>query len=235
MGDLSKSQKLLLAAGHITNDRLKNNHGTEFTAEDLTVQAHRLFPADFSMKGYHEHPDSNRVFTQLMGKKAVLVATRGWFEKTGVKQWRLTSKGLDAWKEISEKDHDNAIVFERSERQEEEGLVRLLTSTAYKLFKDDKQDEITFHQFCLFAGLLATDNLQKFEEKQKSLRYLVDKFREKGSSGMGVSVFMGNHNKTFSNQDLLDLYNLYNSLNEEYRDKLDQWREKLKGRKERPR
>src|SRR3990172_10780352 len=98
MAELSKAEKLLVAAG-----RLTANGQTEFSAEDLAVQAHKEFPHDFSMKGHLEYPDSNVVFTQVMGKKAPLIV-RGWLEKTGTKQYRLTPKGED---DLNQLEFDN--------------------------------------------------------------------------------------------------------------------------------
>ncbi len=96
MSGLSKAEKLLVAAG-----RLADKGETGFSAEDLAVQAHEEFPHDFSMKGHIKHPDSNAVFTQVMGKKAPLIV-RGWLEKTGAKQYRLTAKGID---DLSQLEH----------------------------------------------------------------------------------------------------------------------------------
>src|SRR5947208_3659448 len=95
MKSISKAEKLLSAAAALASE----GRG-EFTAEDLIVRAHRLFPDDFSLKGYREYPDSNSVLTQVMGIKAPLIV-RGWLEKTGAKQYRLTPKGSHDLSELA--------------------------------------------------------------------------------------------------------------------------------------
>ena len=85
---LTVPQKLLLAA---LEARKKS---PTFTAEDLVVQAWKLYPDTFGLSGYGDrYPDSNRVLTNIMGTKGM--RGKGWLRKVGEKQYRLTS----AWSE----------------------------------------------------------------------------------------------------------------------------------------
>ncbi len=216
MPELSKAEKLLVAAGLLTSEGR-----TEFSAEDLVVRAHREFPRDFSMKGYPECPDSNVVLTQIMGRKAPLIV-RGWLEKTGTKQYRLTPKGLD---ELNHLEHgQSGTVNVRLGRPLEEDLARLLGSTAYELFKSGQQDQITFHQFCRFAGLSARDKWQKVRGKLSSLEHVVSEARKLGESGDGVNIWVGDHNEKFSSDDLRMLEPLFRFLMEHFGREMDEWR-----------
>lgn len=216
MAQLSKAEKLLVAAGHLVE-----KGQTDFSAEDLAVEAHKLFPHDFAMKGHPQHPDSNIVFTQVMGKKAPLIV-RGWLEKTGTKQYRLTSKGLSGIEALGLVDLDIASV--RLDRKFEDSLARLLTSSAYQLFKDGKESDITFHQFCRFANLSARDKWQKVCGKLKSLEYIVQEAAKIGRSGEGISIYVGNHNEKISPEDLLLLDALFRLLPQRFRNEMEEWK-----------
>lgn len=220
MKPLSKTEKLLRAAGALAMEGR-----SEFTAEDLIVWAHRLFPDDFSLKGYREHPDSNLILTQVMGIKAPLIV-RGWLEKTGTKKYRLTSKGL----------HDLSLVVEASteasdsvggavsiERKQDEAIGRLLTSTAFELFRQDRANEITFHQFCRFIGLSARDRWQRIAGRMASVKHLIEEARRLRESGHSLRVHL-EHNYTFTSDDLRLLPALHDYLVDKFRSEMDQWR-----------
>lgn len=221
MAQLSKAEKLLVAAGALA----KNGH-SEFTAEDLVVQAHREFPDDFSLKGYRECPDSNVVLTQIMGKKAHLLV-RGWLEKIGIKQYRLTPKGLDDLPDLG--GSESTIVNRRIERNFEEGLARLLTFAAFQLFKSRQQDRITFHQFCRFAGLSARDKWQKVAGKLRLLEHLVGKAKVMGESGEGLNIYVGNHNETYDPDELRLLAALLEYLMTQFRKQMVEWEQHASG------
>ena len=63
---LSLAEEVLLAA-----EDLDLNGQSPLTAEDIVVAAWRKFPDSFSMEGHAQYPDSNRVYTKLMGKKGL--------------------------------------------------------------------------------------------------------------------------------------------------------------------
>lgn len=220
MKSVSKAEKLLAAAG-----ALASVGKGEFTAEDLIVQAHRLFPDDFALKGYREHPDSNAVLTQVMGIKAPLIV-RGWLEKTGTKQYRLTPKGMHDLAELTAESDDSAVAAEAAvsiERKQDEAIGRLMTSTAFELFKQSHASEITFHQFCRFIGLSARDKWQRVAGRLEAVKHLIDEARRLGEGGQGLRVHL-EHNYTFTSDDLRLLPALYEDLLSRFRKEMDQWR-----------
>ena len=85
-------EKLLLSAYELELDGKK-----PFTAEDLVVSSWQNFPDAFGLQGYRDsegnllHPDSNRVFAEIMGSKPI--RKRGLLIKVGVKQYQLTEAG----------------------------------------------------------------------------------------------------------------------------------------------
>lgn len=220
MKSLSKAEKLLAAAG-----ALASAGRGEFTAEDLIVQAHRLFADDFALKGYKEHPDSNAVLTQVMGIKAPLIV-RGWLEKTGTKQYRLTPKGMHDLAELTAESEDSAVTSEAAvsiERKQDEAIGRLMTSTAFELFKQGRANEITFHQFCRFIGLSARDKWQRVAGRLEAVKHLIDEARHLGEGGQGLRVHL-ERNYTFTSDDLRLLPALYEDLLNRFRKEMDQWR-----------
>ena len=220
MNPLSKADKLLVAAAALASDG-----NSEFTAEDLIVRAHALFPGDFSLKGYREFPDSNAVLTQVMGIKAPLII-RGWVEKTGTKRYRVTPKGLHDLSDRTGDQASSAIATEAVvsiERKQDESIGRLLTSTAFDWYKSGRADEITFHHFCRFIGLSARDKWQRVAGRIKAVEHLIDEARQIGEGGQGLKVFL-ERLYTFEADDLRLLPALYAYLTDRFRKEMDQWR-----------
>jgi len=216
MNRLSRAEKLLIAAGSITSDGK-----TIFTSEDMVVKVWELFREDFSLKGHEDHPDSNLVLTQVMGKKAPLI-TRGWLEKVGAKQYRLTSKGLH---DLQNLDRSEATPQIRVPRTLEDSLGPLLTSAAYELWRDSKREAITFYQFCRFAGLSAGDKWQKVTGKLQQVQYLADQAANIGHAGESVRLHVGKRNYVFSPGDLLELERMLQFLQEKFKREMDDWRQ----------
>ncbi|TRZ92588.1 hypothetical protein D4R89_01050 [bacterium] len=221
MAELSKAEKLLVAACLLSSDGQ-----TVFSAEDLIVRAFQTFPQDFSLKGYPKYPDSNVVLTQVMGKKAPLIV-RGWLEKTGVKQYRLMPKGLDDRNQLEH--GQGGIINVRLERLLEESLARLLKSASFELFKSGQQEQITFNQFCRFAGLSARDKWQKIQNKLASVRHTVEEARKLGESGEGANIWVGGHNETVSDDDLRMLDPLLKFLMQRFKHEMDEWKRNALG------
>lgn len=217
---LSKTEKLLCAAAILAKEGQE-----EFSAEDLAVQAHKMFPQDFSLKGHPEYPDSNVVFIQVMGRKAPLII-RGWLEKTGTKQYRLTAKGADDLNRLEGYQSTGNV---RLGRPLEDGLARLLTSAACELYAAGREQEITFHQFCRFSELSARDRWQKVRGKLTSLEHLVGEARKLGEAGEVASIWIRDHNERVSPEQLRLLEPLLSYLMDRFKSEMTEWKRKALG------
>lgn len=211
----SRAEKLLIAAASLAAEGKET-----FTAEDLVVKAWLLFREDFSLKGYDDHPDSNLVLIQVMGTKAPLI-TRGWLEKVGAKQYRLTSKGLY---DLQNLDRSEATPQIRIPRSLEESLGPLLISAAYDLWKDSRRDDITFYQFCRFVGLSAGDKWQKVLGRVEQVQYVVEQAANLGAAGETVRVHAGKRNYVLTPSDLIELRHMFVVLMERFRGEMDDWK-----------
>lgn len=214
MVELTKAQKLLVAAG-----RLAQTGNADFTAEDLVVAAHKAFPADFSMKGYPEHPDSNAVYTQFMGKSAALIV-RGWLQKVGPKRYRLTPKGLD---DLNGLEGQESISTARLERHRDEDVGGLLTATSFDLAREGRADEITFHQYCRFIGLGASDKWQAVKGKLTNAYYHADELTRLGVAGQPLRIFYKNKSMRFDPDDLRLVRPLLDQLAARFKPEMDEW------------
>lgn len=215
--DLSRAEKLLIAAGSIVA-----GGKTVFSTEDLVVEAWRLFPAAFSLKGYTDYPDSNLVLTHVMGKRAPLIV-RGWLEKVGAKQYRLTAKGAYDVEGIQHSAAEAPTQI-RIERPLEDTLGPLLISAAYQLWRDGRGEEITFYHFSRFAGLSAGDKWQKVVGKLEQVAHRVDQATKMGTSGESVRIHHGKRNYVFSPEDLFELANMFQCLQQKFKQEMDAWK-----------
>ena len=219
---MSKAEMLLLAGYDLTL-----NGRDEFGIEDLVVAAHRRFGAEFALKGYPQHPDSNSVFTQVMGKKARVIVN-GWLEKTGTKKYKITAKGLYDAERLRGEDASVQVTTQLA-RGTEEGLGRLFTSQAYELFANGKGDEITFHQFSRFAELSARDKWQRVQGKLSTIDHLASEARRLGEAGETIRMHFRGTNYTFNPQELRSLEALVSFLSAKFRAEMLEWERNATG------
>lgn len=215
MSPLSKAEKLLVAAG-----RLVTAGKIEFSSEDLVVSAYETYPDEFAMKGYPQFPDSNPVLTQIMGKKAVVIV-RGWIEKVGTKKYRLTPKGLD---DLNELQGGQNVEHEKLDRLRDEVMGSLLTSAAFKLATEGKEEEITFHQYCRLVGLTAGDTWQAVQGKLTHAAHTADEADRIGQANRPLRMFVKGRTMTFEPKDLVSLKLLLSHLAERFKPQMDEWR-----------
>lgn len=102
--DVGLRQQVLLAALECTGGDLRQI----FTAEDLLLAAWRRDPMAWGLRGYEtEHPDSERIYTELdrvsIGGRNVRggLVGLGFLEKIRQRTYRLTPTGLAAASEVA--------------------------------------------------------------------------------------------------------------------------------------
>ncbi|HVZ35481.1 MAG TPA: hypothetical protein VG963_23805 [Polyangiaceae bacterium] len=219
MDKLSVVEQLLVAAGD-----LAAAGKPEFTAEDLVVRAHERFPEAFSLRGYPQFPDSNRVLTKIMGKENPLF-TRGWLEKTGSKMYRLTAKGLHDLQELDPSAHAASI---RIDKPLEEQLGRLLASTAFEMFAEDREQDVTFHHFTRFVGLAVSDKLQVLRGKLRSTSHAVEQAVKLGESNQTLSLTFRAGTRDVTPRELLMLGAAWTFLQKKFKVEMEEWEAKIK-------
>jgi len=221
MMELTIALKLLVAVG-----KLSDSGKLTFSAEDIAVKAHELYCEEFALKGYPQFPNSNKVYTQLMGKSAPLIV-RGWLEKVGSKLYRLTSKGVS---DLNAIDADGAYERRlRVERLLDDEYGRILKSDVFTLFCDGQQESIIFYQFCRFAGLSAGDKWQTVENRLKRLTHSVKEIVKLGESGQRLTIRFRGTNYSFTPDDLRSVGALYKFLLEKFQPQLDEWKKNVLG------
>ncbi len=120
---LTVAQKILLAAhrlelaGHAVN-----------SADDLAVEAWKVDPPTFCLKGYPQYPNNNAVYATVMGKRGL--AALGWLDKTAPKQYRLSVQGRKEVARLTNGGGRQPLPRVQPTRPEEEHLSRLLQSRA---------------------------------------------------------------------------------------------------------
>lgn len=140
--ELSLDEKVLLAAYELEDNKVP------FTAEDLVLAAWKKFPDAFGLEGYGaQFPDSNRVFTKIMGKRGL--KGKGWLLKAGEKLYQLSDAGRLYAKSILGEESSSSL---RStlDRRHKETLQRLLGSKAVQKVKADDYDNVIFVDACSF-------------------------------------------------------------------------------------
>ncbi len=169
---LTVSEKLILAAVD-----LEENQGPPFSAEDLVVRAWQMFPATFGLAGYNDedgspqYPDSNRVFSEIMGSKPI--RKRGLIQKVGRKQYRLTESGREFAGLIgkrTEKGTEKATLSRETKRE----VKHLLGTRAFEKFRDGREESITFYDACAFWGISPRSSATNFSARREHVRAMID-------------------------------------------------------------
>lgn len=159
---LTKAERLLLAGAH-----LEERGERPFSAEDLVVEAWTRYPDVFALEGYPEYPDSNRVYAEVMGSKAL--RSRGWMVKVGEKRYqlseagRLVAEGL-GWAAPAE--GPSRADLSRSRKII---VARLLSSRAAEKARMDSTDAIVFADACGFWDISPRSDAKTLEARLKTV------------------------------------------------------------------
>lgn len=172
---LTVPEKLLIAALEA------RKRTATFTAEDLVVEAWRLYPDTFGLSGYADkYPDSNRVLTNIMGTKGM--RGKGWLRKVGEKQYRLTSAGLSDGEALllrgsSQGAGETPSTYLRAEldRQTAAALDRLLSTGAAQKALDGRPETVTFHDACGFWDITTRSNANTLNTRLTDATVLLDR------------------------------------------------------------
>jgi hypothetical protein len=215
---LTVPEKLLLAALAV-----REVHAT-FSAEDLVVQAWKLYPDTFGLSGYSgQYPDSNRVLTNIMGTKGM--RGKGWLRKVGEKQYQLTSTGLASGEtllsgkpEIGPEQPSTALRAEL-DRQTAAALMRIFGTPAARKWLNNERDTLTFNDACGFWDITVRSNANTLQSRLADVRTVLERATEatkvgKASEGLKLS------NTVITAHQLDAMMSLHSQLQAQFRSEL---------------
>jgi len=130
--------------------RLSKGKARPLKYEDIVVEAFKLFPDEFALRGYPAYPDSSDIHKPLYG-----ILKKKGFIRAANKTFTLTSRGTEIASQLRS-NAGAAIKAERSgdrmSRDVKLELERMLACDAYKLFVEGKQERILDTDFFRFLG-----------------------------------------------------------------------------------
>ena len=157
------AEKLVLAAAEI-----ESSGKSPFTAEHLVVSAWRMFPDAFGLKGY-EHPDSNRVYAEIMGSKPI--RKRGYLQKTGEKRYSLTDSGRQLASQLKRLATPREAKKAAVAREVIDHIKSLLTCKAFSKHIKNSDANLTFLDACTFWGITSRSSAVQLDGKQTNLEH----------------------------------------------------------------
>jgi hypothetical protein len=157
-----RPEKILVAMFRVTEGKIK-----PLNYEDIVVEAFKLFPDEFALRGYPQYPDSSDIHKPLYGplkrKGLVMVAN---------KRFSLTQRGLEfarslietAGTKIEEQRDPNRLP---PDVRDEVNL--MLKSDAVAFFKDGQQSKIIDTDFYTFIGCTVRTERNLFIGRMKTI------------------------------------------------------------------
>jgi hypothetical protein len=140
-----RPEKILVAMHRLSNGTTKM-----LKYEDIVVEAFKVFPDEFALRGHCEYPDSSDVHKPLYG-----VLKRSGLVRAAHKMFGLTPKGVQTSERLITKagaSLDEARSPDRMTRDVEIEVDRMVTSDAVRFFMDGKRDKILDTDFYNFIG-----------------------------------------------------------------------------------
>lgn len=206
MARVTVSDKLLIAAM-----RLERAGKRPFSAEDLVVAAWEAFPDAFGLSGYGgDHPDSNRVFVEIMGSKPI--RAQGYLQKVGAKRYELTEAGRRKAEGADPLGTSPAVKADMA-RETSRELQRLLTARAIQKLRDGRADAITFYDACSFWGISPRSSRSDVDARLANLDATLQSGRQAVEHGAATFA----HNApAFTSDDMATLERLHDLLLERF-------------------
>lgn len=209
---------LLLAALDLENAEKK-----PFSAEDLVVKAWQLFPNSFGLAGYQDdkgnliYPDSNRVFVEIMGQKPI--RKKGLIEKVGMKMYQLTESGRQIAEALkNERSGDKGEVKTKLSREAQNELKRLFKTKAFIKFKENRVEDITFHDACSFWSISPRSTSVELMGKIANLERLLAGAIEESKES---AIFFRHGSEIFTMMDFRNLLCLHQEMLKKFRVELN--------------
>lgn len=214
---LTIAEKLLLAA-------LKVREGSKtFSAEDLVVEAWKMFPDSFGLAGYADkYPDSNRILTNIMGTKGM--RGKGWLRKVGEKRYQVTSKALSDGADLIVRSEElpGKAGYLRAEldRKASVALERLLVTNASQKILGEMAGELTFNDACGFWDITVRSNANTLNVRLNEVTVLLDqakKLIENRDDSEGLKLSQD----TITRKEIGDLIQAHSEMQETFKAELN--------------
>jgi hypothetical protein len=219
---LSLEELVLLAAKELTEQGK-----ISFSAEDLVIAAWKRFPDSFGLEGYgNVHPDSNRVFTKIMGAKGL--RGRGWLLKTGEKLYQLSDGGRLYASTLSETGKGGPSRASLS-RKEKMALRHLLDSKSVLKLKNGLQDEVVFGDACSFWDISPRSVASTLNDRVTFTVGLIDIAKQLLEENDSLAFVQGD--VAITQDDLTILSRTHQFLLEKFQNELDIIRERKDDRR----
>lgn len=127
----TKSLKILRAIYQLDKNKEERD---KITKEMMIVKAWKMFPSDFSMKGYPQYPNADI-------SKYITALFRANLLKGGFHNYRITEKGIKFVEEEKlKKQPKKSLDKTKLPRYIEFEINRILTSKVFEYFSNDKKD-----------------------------------------------------------------------------------------------
>jgi len=211
--ELTVPEKILSCAAELDREK-----GT-FTAEDLVVRCWERFPDTFGLQGYaHKYPDSNRILTNIMGKKGL--RGKGWLRKVGEKRYRVTEVGRQAVQVRGKSLEGNSYHRAASlSRETAEILERLVASRAFDKYR--LKQELTFGDLCSHWNISPRSNAQQLNLAVKEAQAAIGAAEELLMSKTGGALLLPGTTIHVTKTDLFTARSLQEHLLNAFASELD--------------
>lgn len=203
---------------------------SSFTAEELVVSAWQHFPESFGLRGILDddgiplHPDSNRVFAEIMGSKPL--RKNGLLDKVGDKRYQLTEAGLQRARVIAGKKHETGSRRSLS-RPLQDAIRRLATSRAREKQVDTRLEAVTFHDAASFWGITPRSSANSLEARLAETNAVLTEATDYAGTG---SIDLGS-GREVSSAVISDLVTLHEYLQDRFSSELSAIRQRTDERK----
>lgn len=215
---LTIAEKILIAAAGLEKREIK-----PFSAEDLAVEAWKKYPDSFALEGYPEHPDSNRVYIEIMGNKPL--RSRGWINKIGRKTYQLSEAGHLMVQSLGLGEITKKGSRTNLSREMKLLLGRLLTSRAIQKVKDNNLDAIIFPDACAFWDISPRSNAKTLLSRLESVEGVVSLAGKINHESSGLVFSHGG--ESISTDDINSLKSTHNFMLDKFAPELDVIRSRI--------
>jgi hypothetical protein len=175
--NLSQNDKVLMAALELSKGDTQN----KFTAEELLIQAWKEDKSAFGLRGYeNDHPDSNNLYTKLMGKSGLV--RLGYLKKIGEKTYTLTEAGLSIASSFKPIDEERKL---KIDRQLHDAVIKIINHQIFREWLVDQNKPNKFRDAMWFWGIAPGTPPKVVKERMSVIEQNLQEAKKKAIEGGG--------------------------------------------------